>query len=101
MKRTRTPIPPIFQGPGGTSNWHWTATMEIGPSGYVTSMHVVARRKVGPDDVMIGTAFGEVPPFVDVHEVLELVATEAMLASTEPTLWDNPPHRHVDVSSTL
>lgn len=101
MKRTRTPIPPIFQGPGSRSRWHWTATMEINSSGYVHRMHVTAARTDDDGNPVVGTAQGEVPPFIDVHEVLELLATEAMLASTEPTLWDGAPARVVDVSTRL
>lgn len=101
MKRTRTPIPPLFQGPGGPrSPWSWIVTMKVAPSGYVGEIHVIATRTDGPELIQ-GSATGHVPPFVDVHEVIELLATEAMLVSMEPTLWDQVPHRYLDVSSCL
>jgi hypothetical protein len=75
--------------------------MEVASSGYVTEMHVEARHGAGTPDIMVGTARGAVPPFVDVHEVIELLATEAMLAATEVTLWGPSPTRHIDVSTCL
>ncbi len=101
MKRTKTPIPPLFEGKGTPNgHWSWTVTMKLAPSGYCQSMHVIAMRSQ-PGGVIAGSAEGDVPPFVDTHEVMELLALEAMLAAEEPTLWEERPHRYIDVSTSL
>lgn len=85
-RKSRTPQAPLFTLTRPLkSSWKWQATYSIASSGYVTSMHVTASTYWNHQDV-VGTAYCDVALGDDVSEVLEYLATEAMLAATEPDL---------------
>ncbi len=101
MRANRTINRPMFEGISHSrQQWTWTVTMKIGSSGYCREMHVIASTGEG-DTLCQGTAYGDVPPFCDVHRAMEVLATEAMLAAGEPTLWDRYPSHEIDLDRAM
>lgn len=100
--RNRTPQPPLFRAesrPIGAT-WTWVATLQITSAGYVSGIHVEARRGSGPD-ALVGTASGVISIYDDVNDAIGAVAVEAMLVSVQQTLDGSTPHRVVNVSTAL
>lgn len=97
----RTINRPLFEGKITSRRaWRWQVLIDIGSAGYATRMHVTAI--TGADDTMSqGIAYGDIPPFVDVHEVMELLATEAMLAASQQELFSEVPRVAVNVTAAL
>lgn len=100
MKRSKTTYPPFFSGQGDRlRSWDWTVLMQVGSSGYIRYISVVARRRT--PDHWEGRAEAVIPPFFDPHECIEALAVEAMLAAAEPTLFGEMPTRVCDIAAIL
>lgn len=101
MRNRRTPERPLFEvlRPNG-AEWSWHVSYMVASSGYPTKCHVTAMRTAGEEE-LLGTASCAVSLYDDLREVIECLATEAMLAACQPTLGGETPHRNVIFTSHL